>query len=63
MVYYTSETVAGILGVSVRTVTRYCVREGIEKFGRSYKIPENKIECIKNHTHEAPGNPNWSKNN
>jgi len=47
-----------ILGLSVRTVQKWCQKLGVPKHGvHSYVISAESLEAIRQHSHDRPGRP------
>lgn len=56
---HTTADVAAMLGVDTATVTRWCVRLGMRKFGRSWALTDNDVERLRDAIPGRVGNPEF----
>lgn len=56
---HTTSAVAAMLGVATATVTRWCVRLRMRKFGRSWALTDEDVERLKDAIPGRVGNPEF----
>ena len=53
----TSAQVANELGITPRSVRRWCERLGLERIGRDYVLTPKEVRLVTEHYHPGPGQP------